>query len=363
MKRQLLPILLLLPIIAFGQEADYESYDECILDRLAGISSDLAAQALIKACENKFDSEDISDIPKIAVSTDKSSTTSIDAEGVIQREEVKEVEENNIYNFKTIMEEHSDYVYRAPRAKILDNLSFSLLISSFNIRHTNPTNYEAFNSSDVPFNDYHENVSTFENSVFSTTIRDISEWAFLNDYDMSGEISTNDLGDSISLELDNIAVSIKQGQGIRRWDYQLSEDSIDKLSAIPSDYVLVMHIDHINFEKWLFKNEPNYSSYYENPQPLPPTTTAGTVVGLAANILLGPVAGIVGEIGTNLTNRINYNNTVNFNHLNHLSAYLISTKDPKAIIWGVNVMYMSQLSPYSQIVPSYILEEYKPFQK
>jgi hypothetical protein len=57
--KKLLLLLLLLPALAFAQDIEYETYDECILDRLAGISSDIAAQAIIQSCENKYSPESI----------------------------------------------------------------------------------------------------------------------------------------------------------------------------------------------------------------------------------------------------------------------------------------------------------------
>jgi hypothetical protein len=71
--KKLLLLLLLLPALAIGQQAEYESYDDCILDRLAGISSDIAAQAIIEACETKYlDSEEIAVTPEFQEKTEES---------------------------------------------------------------------------------------------------------------------------------------------------------------------------------------------------------------------------------------------------------------------------------------------------
>jgi hypothetical protein len=42
------------PGLVFGDVSDYSSYDECILESLKGVSSDVAANAIIASCRSKF---------------------------------------------------------------------------------------------------------------------------------------------------------------------------------------------------------------------------------------------------------------------------------------------------------------------
>jgi hypothetical protein len=80
MKKPLL-LLILLPALAFAQDIEYGTYDECILDRLAGISSDIAAQAIIKSCATVYsDSEVAASIVGGQENTEESLTTSINEE-------------------------------------------------------------------------------------------------------------------------------------------------------------------------------------------------------------------------------------------------------------------------------------------
>lgn len=44
----------LLPATGHADVADYSSYDECILESLKGVSSDVAANAIIASCRSKF---------------------------------------------------------------------------------------------------------------------------------------------------------------------------------------------------------------------------------------------------------------------------------------------------------------------
>lgn len=46
--------VLLLSAPGHAEVSDYSSYDECILESLKGVSSDVAANAIIASCRNKF---------------------------------------------------------------------------------------------------------------------------------------------------------------------------------------------------------------------------------------------------------------------------------------------------------------------
>ena len=48
------PFVLLSPALSHGDSSDPSNYDECILDAMRGVSSDVAAQAIINSCRNLF---------------------------------------------------------------------------------------------------------------------------------------------------------------------------------------------------------------------------------------------------------------------------------------------------------------------
>jgi nucleoid-associated protein YgaU len=50
----LLPLVLLCPSISHGDPDDPSNYDECIIDAMKGVSSDVAARAIIESCRNLF---------------------------------------------------------------------------------------------------------------------------------------------------------------------------------------------------------------------------------------------------------------------------------------------------------------------
>lgn len=50
----LLPIALLSPTVGYGGLFGPSNYDECITDSMKGVSSDVAARAIIEACRNRF---------------------------------------------------------------------------------------------------------------------------------------------------------------------------------------------------------------------------------------------------------------------------------------------------------------------
>ena len=50
----LLPFVLLCPSISHGGPDNPSNYDECIIDAMKGVSSDVAARAIIESCRNLF---------------------------------------------------------------------------------------------------------------------------------------------------------------------------------------------------------------------------------------------------------------------------------------------------------------------
>jgi hypothetical protein len=50
----LVPLVLLSPALSHGDSSDPSNYDECILDALRGVSSDVAAQAIIDSCRRLY---------------------------------------------------------------------------------------------------------------------------------------------------------------------------------------------------------------------------------------------------------------------------------------------------------------------
>jgi hypothetical protein len=50
----LFPLVLLCPSLSHGDATEPSNYDECILDAMRGVSSDVAAQAIIDSCRNLF---------------------------------------------------------------------------------------------------------------------------------------------------------------------------------------------------------------------------------------------------------------------------------------------------------------------
>jgi len=50
----LVPLVLLCPTISHGEQSGPSNYDECIIDALRGVSSDVAARAIIDSCQNLY---------------------------------------------------------------------------------------------------------------------------------------------------------------------------------------------------------------------------------------------------------------------------------------------------------------------
>jgi pyruvate/2-oxoglutarate dehydrogenase complex dihydrolipoamide acyltransferase (E2) component len=50
----LVPLVLLFPAISYSDSSGPTNFDECIVDTMRGVSSDVAAQAIIDSCRNLF---------------------------------------------------------------------------------------------------------------------------------------------------------------------------------------------------------------------------------------------------------------------------------------------------------------------
>ena len=50
----LAPLLLLSPMLSYGGQSEPSNFDECIIDAMRGVSSDVAARAIIESCGNLF---------------------------------------------------------------------------------------------------------------------------------------------------------------------------------------------------------------------------------------------------------------------------------------------------------------------
>lgn len=53
-KHSLFLVLLICPAVSFAGWFGHSSYDECVLDSMKGVTSDMAARAVVQSCRNKF---------------------------------------------------------------------------------------------------------------------------------------------------------------------------------------------------------------------------------------------------------------------------------------------------------------------
>jgi hypothetical protein len=50
----IVPLVLLCPVISHGEQSGPSNFDECIIDAMRGVSSDVAARAIIDSCRNLY---------------------------------------------------------------------------------------------------------------------------------------------------------------------------------------------------------------------------------------------------------------------------------------------------------------------
>jgi hypothetical protein len=367
MKKLLL--LLFIPALAIGQEADYESYDDCILDRLAGISSDLAAQALIKACENKFDDETVTVQPTIennneafensVLTNDDNIAASINNQVDVEKETVEVVTTNNdeffegvdvsdaIFGseegYENIVEDlalddvdtspeyftfyHTypdyeiteplvkDYVYRRRLGRYGDDKSFSVLVSHLNGYSSDPSLTEPYDPSKPEQSSatYNESLTA---DLYDELIGDINSWALRNKYDYLNTPIKGVFGDEFDQDLYRVSEDLKyrrvRGRGI-----EFQEATYEKLQLLPTNYLLVINIDLISYGDWIRQNIESDGEVYE--QDLTTPTIARSVLQVA-----GAFTGLGGMIASSLVYGSIYSNISELWSLNIISAYLVS---------------------------------------
>ena len=62
----LAPLLLLSPMLSYGGQSEPSNFDECIIDAMRGVSSDVAARAIIESCGNLFPKSEHEAAPQVA---------------------------------------------------------------------------------------------------------------------------------------------------------------------------------------------------------------------------------------------------------------------------------------------------------
>ena len=66
----LVPLVLLCPMLSHGGQSDPSNFDECIIDAMRGVSSDVAARAIIESCGNLFPESKPKAAPQAATASD-----------------------------------------------------------------------------------------------------------------------------------------------------------------------------------------------------------------------------------------------------------------------------------------------------
>ena len=62
----LAPLVLFCPMLSYGSQSEPSNFDECIIDAMRGVSSDVAARAIIESCGNLFPESKPEAAPQVA---------------------------------------------------------------------------------------------------------------------------------------------------------------------------------------------------------------------------------------------------------------------------------------------------------
>jgi hypothetical protein len=260
----------------------------------------------------------------------------------------------------------TDSVHRVSRPRVPEHFTLSILIAGLDIHHVNPQTLDAYANEGGAFLNY-ASEEEFRSAITREIERDINEWAFLEDYDLIDVLSADDFDESVILDFTAIAKTVKSGAILSRTDYSLEDASASALQDLYSDFLLVLHVDHINIERWLVANEENYLEIYQNPQPLPSTTTAGLATRVAGTALhlVNPLAGLAGSVvGEMVGGQVDsaQNSDLIFHHKNYVSGFLVRNSDATTL-WAAKMRYFSTLTQQRRIAPSFFLSEKQPFRR
>jgi len=322
-------------------------------------------QVELLSTEDLFQSEDANPDTLPALSSTQLGSQNNEEQDVLPLGDVEntpsDYESNLIFdpvNFTAV--DHAQY--RRERTPLPNDASLSVFVMQPHIHHINPVSLKHYPSPDGPFLNFANNLGLVD-AIRQRIERDIREWAFLHDFNLSGILSEADVDNHAILELEAFLHDMKSGRVLKNMRFDFDKATVSSINTVSSDYLLLIDVDHLSIERWIFENISNYDFFYTSAQDLPSATVAGNFArsvmplaggglgALATALLAGPVAGIIDD---------SQNEKLVFHHRNIISAYLVRTADAK-IAWAARAPHISQLSEDARINVSTFLSDSKPF--
>ena len=213
-----------------------------------------------------------------------------------------------------------------------------------------PNDFSEFNTLSSGFKPY-ESDEEFNIDLEKNVRKELQEWSFLNDYNLVDIKTSELLSLDVEKDLAKFAKDMKSEGFTFNRRFEFEAEILDHITKQNTDYTLILHIDHINFEKWLHQNEGDPDYFYSNPQRFRGASTEGGLAGLLGTIVGGPIVGIISEVATNSA----INSETNYNHIQLVSAYLIDNSDGD-VVWSTKKTYQTQLGGNRTMI-SWLLEQ------
>lgn len=366
--------ILLLPISVFAQNA--QTFEDCILENMRGVSSDVAATAIKEACESKFTAQETvgNENPASEITLDKAEVfeepsvdeyvlnegpenTEKSAEDSSQQESLENAEEaftreitneslpeNSSepafpyiaeYEFKNI--KGGNFINR--KMTYGDDTSFSILVTHMNGYQSNPNLEKPFDLSKPK-----ESLPIFDKESTKKLSDIMSEtllaWSYIEESGYSDiqieSIFSNEVIEDLSRASEQYKTSRK-----KRWGGKLKPKTFEELQFLPTYYLLVLNVDSVSHSDWMKNNmsEEEVDKYYEDLDGLASSIKLGSAAANLSN-LGGPLVGIIGATAINAALQSKYKTVLELARVNAISAYLISKNG--IVMWGHKDIYLNE---------------------
>jgi len=360
--------MLLLPTIVFAQNA--QTFEDCILENMRGVSSDVAATAIREACESKFTAQETvgNETPAPEITLDKTEVfeepsveeyvlnegpenTENSAEDSSQQESVENAEEAftreitdesflenssepafpyiSGYEFKSI--KGGDFIHR--KMTYGDDTSFSILVTHMNGYQSNPNLEKPFDLSKseelLPIFDK-ESTKKLSDTVSETLLA----WSS-NEESKYSDIQIESIFSPEVIEDLSIASEQYKTSGKKRWSGKLKPKTLEELQFLPTYYLLVLNVDSVSHSDWMknHMSEAEIDKHYGDINKFIQAVKIGQ-----AGINMSGLAGLVLAPAANAVIKNEFKTVYELARVNVISAYLISKNG--IVMWGHKDTYI-----------------------
>jgi len=366
--RSTLIIIFLIPLFVFAQET--QNYEDCILENMKGVSSDVAAEAIKEACESKFAAQDIPEIHTQAIEASLNETE------VFQKPSFKEYvlneesenkengtedspQQQSFENPEDVLSQEiksealpksnsepafpyiSDYEFKVIKGgnfinrkmTYADDRSFSILVTHLNGYQSNPFSEKPYgiSKSEESFPIYDK---AFTRQLSESLAETLQAWAFIQDTEYSDIQIESLLSPEVIEDLSSASEKYKTSNK-KRWKTKFKPKTLEEIKFLPTNYLLVLNVDSVSHFDWMKTNmsKEDIDNYYEDIDKFfdaVKVAQVGINMSGLASVVLAPTA--------NIAFKDLFKTVYELARVNVVSAYLISKNG--TVMWGHKDTYV-----------------------